>query len=253
MKRYQFLGYPVDSLTTTEALSRIDDFIREKKPHRITPINASKLCKVDKDRRLADIIKESDLVIPEYAVVWGANRLKIKLDEHIGGIMLMRRILAIAPKKNYRIYFLGTRQEIISEMIRRLRNEYQNLKIAGYHNGYFTEDEEASIIEEIRSSNADILFVAMGTPRQEVWIDKHLSELNVSVIMGVGGSFDVFAGVKKETPAYLRCGFEWLYRLAQEPGRLWKRYLTTNTNFVWKVLKAKWGLRGDKANTKRAV
>ncbi|PJA30408.1 MAG: glycosyltransferase [candidate division Zixibacteria bacterium CG_4_9_14_3_um_filter_46_8] len=245
MKRYEFLGYPVDSLTTDEALMTIDRYIEEHKPHRITPINASKLCRVDSDSRLANIIKKSDMVIPEYAVIWGANQLKIKLAEHIGGIMLMRSILEKAPFKNYKIYFLGAKEEVVTEMVKRLKREHRDLNITGYHHGYFTSENDREIIEDIRSKCPDILLVAMGTPKQEVWIDDHFEELNVPVVMGVGGSFDVFAGLTKETPDYLRCGFEWLYRLAQDPKRLWKRYITTNPKFVWKVLKAKWGLNGS--------
>ena len=252
MKREEFLGCPVDSLTTTEALSEIDKYIARRTPHRITPINASKLCQVDSNRRLAEIIRKSDMVIPEYAVVWGANRLKIKLAEHIGGIMLMRKILEYAPPRGYSVYFLGAQPGVVNEMVSRIRNSYPGLKIAGFHHGYFSIDDELTVIDDIKVSKPDVLLVAMGTPKQEAWIDDHIGELGVPVIMGVGGSFDVFAGLKRETPPYLRCGFEWLYRLAQEPTRLWKRYMTTNSKFLWKIAKAWLGLIHNNGNGRKS-
>ncbi|MCP4631639.1 MAG: WecB/TagA/CpsF family glycosyltransferase, partial [candidate division Zixibacteria bacterium] len=170
MKRYEFLGYPVDSITTKEALTQIDNYIAENKPHRITPINASKLCMVDSNNRIADIISKSDMIIPEYAVVWGANKLKIRLAEHIGGIMLMRSILENAPKKNYSIYFLGAKQEVIGAMIRKIMDDYPSLKIAGHHHGYFTPKEDEKIIKDIRESKPDVLLVALGSPKQEIWV-----------------------------------------------------------------------------------
>ena len=238
-KRIDFLGCPVDSLTTQEVLDRIDGFVSCGGAHQITPINASKLSLMRGDPILRELVVTSDVIIPEYAVVWGAKVLGTPVAEHVAGIMLMRSILEVAPSKGYRIYFLGAAEEIVARMVHKLNIEYSGLNIVGYHNGYFDTHKEEAILAEIDHKRPDILFVAMGTPKQEIWIRQKAMPLGVPVSMGVGGSFDVFAGLRKETPSWMRHGFEWIYRLAQDPKHLWKRYLTTNPELLYRVLIAR--------------
>jgi N-acetylglucosaminyldiphosphoundecaprenol N-acetyl-beta-D-mannosaminyltransferase len=114
------------------------------------------------------------------------------------------------------------------------KEHYPGVRIAGYHNGFFSSDDEERIADEIRSSQADILFVALPTPRKENFLRRWRQHMGVSVCHGVGGSFDVMAGLTKRAPGWMqKCGMEWFYRLVQEPSRMWKRYLVTNTTFVW--------------------
>lgn len=239
MNRIEFLGCPVDNLAMEEAIARIDEFIRSGKPHQVVPINAAKLWRMEWDSRLRYIVKQAHLIVPEKAIVMGSKVLGTPLKEHIGGIMLLKALLPVAAEQGYRFYFLGARPYVIERMIANLQRDYPSLQIAGWHHGYFIPDDNAKIIQDIKDSQPDILCVAMGTPKQEYWIADHMEELGVPVCMGVGGSFDVLAGVKKDAPSWIRAlALEWLYRLIQDP-RKWKRYLITNPWFWYKVCVAK--------------
>jgi len=231
----------VDSLNIDTALDWMADGIQDRRPRRITATNANKLWRISQNERLAHFLKNSDLIIPEWAVVWGAGKLGISLT-HVGGVMLLKASLPWAEEHGYRPFFLGAKPDIIAQMIAKLQQEYPKLNIAGHHHGYFsTPAEHVEVRTIIKNSHADMLFVALGTPKQEYWIEENLAEVNVPVAMGVGGSFDVIAGLKEDAPGWARGnGLEWIYRLAQDPKAYWKRYLITNTWFVWQVMKARW-------------
>lgn len=250
--RIDFLGSPVDNLSLAEALERVNVFIRSRKPHQIVPQNASKLWRMNRDARLAEIVRGAHLVIPEKAIVMGAGFLGTPLKEHVGGVMLAIALLPIAAERGYRMYFLGARPHVVEEVVRRMNRDFPSLPVAGWHHGYFTAEEEPGLIASIRDSRPDILLVALGTPKQEYWIRQHMEELRVPVVMGVGGTFNVLAGLKKDTPAWLRrLALEWLYRLVQDPRNLWKRYLITIPWFLRRVLLAK--CRGQRPASLPAV
>ncbi len=243
MLRIEFLGCPVDSLSMEEAIERVCQFVRDGQPHVVTAINANKLWHMSTDRRLRNLVANSEMAIPEYAVVWGAARLGTPLRAHIGGVMLLKALLPVMATRGYRPFFLGARPEVTELMVAKLSSDFPGLKVAGFHHGYFGGSEE-SVLATVRRAQPDVLFVALGTPRQEYWIDENRMTLGVPVLMGVGGSFDVLAGLKADAPSWARSrGLEWLYRLAQEPRAYWKRYLVTNPWLVWQVLKAKMGAR----------
>jgi N-acetylglucosaminyldiphosphoundecaprenol N-acetyl-beta-D-mannosaminyltransferase len=140
-------------------------------------------------------------------------------------------------EKRVPVFFLGAKPDVLEKMKSHLEATNPNLAIAGMRSGYFETNQEQEIVDEINRSGAQILFVAMGTPRQEFWIERHRENLHIRVAMGVGGSFDVLAGIKKDAPQWVRNGGEWLYRLVQDPRNLWKRYLRTNPWFVYRVLR----------------
>lgn len=236
-KRIDLLGYPVDNLTTPEIIEKIRHAIQAQSKLKIIAINANKIYQARTDAHMERILKQSDIVIPEYAFVWASKILGTPLVEHVGGIMLMRSLLEAPADQNFSFYFLGAKPEIVEQMISNIRKSYPHITIAGWHHGYF--EDEKMIVHQVNRSAASILFVAMGVPGQEYFIHRNHDTLKVPVVLGVGGSFDVFAGARRETPSYLRHGFEWLYRLAQDPHNLWKRYLTTNPYFVYQVLKYK--------------
>lgn len=239
MNEIDFLGYRITNATFAECINYIDNSILQDDVIQIVPFNANKLYKCRFDKKLMEISRTASLIIPEYAIVWGAKKLGTPLVEHIGGIMLMRRLLELSSKKPYRFYFLGAKEEIVSKMIELLPDNYPGIHISGWQHGYF--DSEKEIVEKVVASNANILLVALGTPKQEYFIKKHLQDFGVNIVMGVGGSFDVFAGLRKETPSRWRKGFEWIYRLAQDPLNFgyWKRYFITNPWFVYQVYKNK--------------
>ena len=152
----------------------------------------------------------------------------------------MKAFLPRAEENGYRLYFLGANREVLEQMICTLRPIYPRLQIVGGHHGYLSSADNLGVINEILQLHPDALFVAMGSPKQEFWIAKNLLQLGVPVCMGVGGSFDVLAGKKKDTPDWVRAlSMEWFYRLVQDPTNLWRRYLITIPWFLRKVLRAR--------------
>jgi N-acetylglucosaminyldiphosphoundecaprenol N-acetyl-beta-D-mannosaminyltransferase len=219
-----------------ESIDTIEEFIRRRTPRQIVPVNAAKLWRMERDPRLKLIVETAALIIPEKAIVMGSRVLGSPLKAHIGGITLLKRLLPVAASRGYRVYFLGARQKVIGRMVETLRRDYPSLRICGWRDGYFRREESAAVLQQIRGARPDLLFVALGTPAQEYWIAEHLAALGVPVCMGVGGSFDVLAGLKKDAPDWVRAlALEWLYRLAQDPRNLWKRYLITIPWFCTRV------------------
>jgi N-acetylglucosaminyldiphosphoundecaprenol N-acetyl-beta-D-mannosaminyltransferase len=223
-----------------EAVARLEDFIREGKPRHVAVINANKLWIMEKDPKVAEVVREASLCVPEKAITIGSRILGFGVHHHIGGIMLLRAFLPRAAEKGYRLYFLGAKPDVLEKMIRVLRQIHPRLQIVGSHHGYVHSENDEFVTEEILRLSPDALFVAMGTPKQEYWIAKHLRQLRVPVCMGVGGSFDVLAGLKKDAPDWVRAlAMEWFYRLMQDPRNLWRRYLITIPWFLGKVLRAR--------------
>jgi N-acetylglucosaminyldiphosphoundecaprenol N-acetyl-beta-D-mannosaminyltransferase len=145
-----------------------------------------------------------------------------------------RHLLAAAAQHRLRVYFLGARREVVTALVETTRLRHSGIEIAGFRDGYFGLDDHLDIVEEIRASGADMLFVGMPTPFKETWCERHRQRLEVPVIIGVGGSFDVLAGFIKRAPLWAQAlGLEWFWRLLMEPRKLWKRYLTTNIEFIW--------------------
>lgn len=146
----------------------------------------------------------------------------------------------MSASSNFSVYLLGATDEVVSKTAAIVRALYPDLNIAGYHNGYFWEDEEA-MVKKIRTSGAQLLFVAITSPKKENFINQWKDHLGVNFVMGVGGTFDVISGKVKRAPLWMqKHGLEWLYRVIQEPRRMWMRYLTTNTKFAWLLIKEKY-------------
>jgi N-acetylglucosaminyldiphosphoundecaprenol N-acetyl-beta-D-mannosaminyltransferase len=238
--RVSVLGCPVDRLTIPETLAWMADAIASKRPHTIAVVNANKLYQMANDAELRAIITSAELIIPEWAVVWAARRLKLAPLVHSGGLLLTRAFLPFAEERGLRPFFLGARPETITALQARLRNEHPRLQVAGAHHGYLTDPAvEAAAIEMIREAAPDVLFLAMGSPIQERWIARHRAALNVPVSIGIGGALDVLSGVKPDSPSWTRGrGLEWLYRLALDPSKYARRYAVTNSWFLTQVFKA---------------
>jgi N-acetylglucosaminyldiphosphoundecaprenol N-acetyl-beta-D-mannosaminyltransferase len=146
----------------------------------------------------------------------------------------MARLLAAAGQHRLRVYFLGARREVVKALVERTRAQNPGIEIAGFRDGYFGPDDDLRLVGEISASGAHMLFVGMPTPFKETWCELHRGRLNVPLIIGVGGSFDVLAGFIKRAPRWVQSlGMEWFWRLLMEPRKLWKRYLTTNSEFIW--------------------
>jgi N-acetylglucosaminyldiphosphoundecaprenol N-acetyl-beta-D-mannosaminyltransferase len=240
MSRVDFLGCPVDAQTMAGAVNKLEEFIRDGTSHHVAVTNANKLWLIERDPQLGQILHDASLVLPEKAIVVGGKILGIPVGDHIGGIMLMKAFLDRAQDSGYRLFFFGAKPQIVERMINHLRTTHPRLQVAGWQHGYVQGEEAALLPQRIRSSRPDVLFVAMGTPKQEFWITQHLAELGVPVCMGVGGSFDVIAGLKKDAPSWVRAvAMEWLFRLFQDPRNLMQRYMLTIPWFLRKVLHAR--------------
>ena len=238
--RIDFLGCSVDSLDIQDALGWMTRRIEERNPGRIAVVNANKYWCISKDKKLRQFVQNAELVIPEWAVFWGAARLGTPLKSYVAGVALLQAAMPWAEQNGYRPYFLGAKPEVINALSERLKSNYPKLSPAGFHHGYLKTEEDHRIVQEdIRKSKPDMVFVAMGSPKQEYWMADNANDLGIPVCMGVGGSFDVLAGIKEDTPSWARGnGLEWLYRLSQEPKAYWKRYLVCNPWFVGRVFSA---------------
>lgn len=194
-----------------------------------------------KDLEYKDILAEGDLVIPDgIGIILASKVKKLGLDKRMPGIEMMESILKYCNNAKKSIYLLGSNEENIEKAAENIQNSYPNIIISGYHHGYFDPSEELKIIDKINEVKPDILFVAMGAPKQEKWMYTHRKILNAKVAMGVGGSLDVWAGVVKRAPKFFRkIGLEWFYRMLSHPSR-WKRSLVL-PKFLLKVLLSRRG------------
>lgn len=234
-KRVEFMGAKIDALTMQETLEYVSEVIKSRQKVQHVVVNVAKLMTMRRDRKLREIVNNSDLINADGAgVVMGARLLGIPIPERVAGIDLMNRLVEQANRYDYRLFFLGAEEGIVRDVLSHYRNLYPNLQICGYQNGYFRAEEEETVAQKIRQAKPDILFVAMSSPKKERFIAQYKEQMNVPFVMGVGGSFDVVAGKVKRAPKWMQnVGMEWFYRLAQEPGRMWKRYLVTNLEFGW--------------------
>jgi len=234
-RRYRVSGVPYDALTMDETLAQLEEAIRSRSaPLQHTAVNAAKIVRARSDPFLLESIEASDIVnVDGQAVVWAARLLGNPAPERVAGIDLMWELLQRANAHGFRVYFLGATQQTLDAVLERVRRELPGVVVAGAHHGYFGDEGAEAVVEGIASSRADILLVAMPTPQKERFVHAYLDRLDVAVAMGVGGSFDVLAGVTRRAPRWLqRAGLEWAFRLAQEPRRLFKRYAVTNAKFV---------------------
>lgn len=239
-KRVKFLNTFVDALTMNETLEQIQKYIDNKECVQHVVINASKINLMQEDKELTKIINECPLINADgQSIVWGSRFLGNSLPERVAGIDIFTELVKISAEKGYKPYFFGAKEGVVTEVVRRFKEQYPNLKVAGYRNGYFKDEESKQIAKDIRKSGADILFVAFSSPKKEFWIKEQMEIMQVPFAMGVGGSFDVIAGKTKRAPKWMqKCGLEWCYRFIQEPRRMFKRYIVGNFKFINLILKA---------------
>ena len=235
----EILGCLVDNLNMEETLHRIETFIKEGGPHQHVVVNADKVVKASRDHALREIINECDLVNADgMPVVWASRLLGRPLKGRVAGIDLFQKILECASKKGWRVFFFGAREYVVRKVVDLCRSRYPSLKIAGHRNGYWQPDEEASVVEEIGAAKPDILFVAISSPKKEEFLRAHLKHLGIPFAMGVGGAFDVMAGLTTRAPLWMqKVGLEWFYRFLQEPRRMFRRYFVEDMYFFWLLVK----------------
>ena len=242
--RHRLLGMDIDAIHLPEACARCAEAIERRAPLMIGCVNAAKIVKTRQDPVLHDAVASCDLIVADgMSVVWASRLLGAPLPERVAGIDLFEALLAEGDRRQWSIYFFGATEEVLGQVLEHVRREHPGVRIAGSHHGYVDDEGEKRVAGEIRAAAPDLLFLGMGTPKKELFIRAHGRETGAVVCHGVGGSFDVLAGKVQRAPAiWQRLGLEWLYRTLQEPGRLWWRYLSTNTRFVWLVLRERLGM-----------
>jgi len=234
MKKECYLGVHVSPLSYEEILEDIDNRIQEGKQSTLIAVNPEKVMTAQKDEKLMDLINHATYQIPDGIGIVLASKLnKGSVTSRVTGVEMMERLNEHAAKKGYRVFLYGASEEVVISAKKTLEGRYPTLCIADYENGYITDNEQ--LVQKINDSKADILFVAMGSPKQELWIYKYMEQLNVKVFQGVGGSFDVLAGKVKRAPeGFQKLGLEWLYRLMKEPKRI-KRQMAL-PKFLFRIL-----------------
>jgi N-acetylglucosaminyldiphosphoundecaprenol N-acetyl-beta-D-mannosaminyltransferase len=230
----RILGVRIDRVTQTEVLDAIFGTIAAGERGYLCTMNAAMLVQMGDDERLARCVSKARFVVADgQSLVWASRLLGDAVPERVAGVDLIDPIAERAAREGLGVYLLGSTPETCLRMAERLHQKHPALRICGHSNGYFPPEEERSRVQAIVASGASILFVAMGVPRQEYFIESNWEQLGVSFAMAVGGSFDVLTGRLKRAPRLLqKLGLEWSFRLAQEPRRLWKRYLSTNSRFL---------------------
>ena len=240
-RRVPILNTYIDALTMEETISEVEKIIARGVPTQHVVINANKVNLMNEDPELKRIVNECPLINADgISILWAAKVLGLPIKERVTGIDLFLNLVKVASEKGYKIYLFGAKEEVVRKVKKVFEEEYPTLQIVGYRNGYFTEEDEPEIVKNMAESGADMMFVAFSSPKKEYWINKYINQLNIPFVMGVGGSFDVVAGVTERAPKWVQIrGFEWLYRLVQEPRRMWRRYVIGNAQFIGYTVKAK--------------
>lgn len=232
-QRIEMMGCQIDNLSMDETVDRIESFIASGKPHQHVVVNVDKLVKAQHDPELRRIINECALInVDGMPVVWASRLLGKPLKERVAGVDLFEAIMARSARQGWRVFLLGAREEIVSAVRTIYTQRYPGLTIAGHRNGYWSADEEAAVVEQIREARADVLFVAISSPKKEHFLGRWQQHMRIPFAMGVGGTFDVAAGKVKRAPVWMqRTGLEWFYRFLQEPRRMFRRYFIEDMAF----------------------
>lgn len=233
------LGTTIHALTMSQVLGLVEQSIATRRHLLIGVVNAAKIVNMHRQPALREAVTDADLVLADgMAVVWASRLLRRSLPERVAGIDLMHEMLGLSARRGFGVFCLGATQEVLDAAIAQMQQDHLGVRIVGRHHGYFTEPDESRIAAIIRDARPDILLVAMTSPKKEKFLARWSEVMDVPVCHGVGGSFDVVAGKVKRAPRiWQKLGMEWLYRVVQEPRRMWRRYLVTNTLFCLMLMR----------------
>lgn len=243
MKVARIFGLSIAALTMREVVIEAKRMIEEGRPHLIATANAEMLMRASHDAELYRVLEHADMVVPDGAgTVWAAHTLGYEMPERVAGYDLVQELMRIAPQEGWRIYLFGSASGVADAAKKEAERRYPGIEICGTRHGFFAEEDVPQIVAEIKAAKPHILLVALGVPRQEKWIDAHLEEMGVPISIGVGGSFDVMAGVMKRAPRWMqKAKLEWLFRGLVQPRRAGR--LLALPKFVMKVYREKSGTK----------
>ena len=247
-ERYRVVSLDVDRCSHDSAVERVIALARDGRGAYVCFGTVHMIMESHDSPEFGDRVNAADMIVPDgMPTVWMQRLQKAHDPKRVRANDLMMLLMARAEKERLKVGFYGGRQDVIDAILERARREHPQLEIAYAVSPPFrplTPDEDDEITANIYSSGTQILFMGLGCPKQENWMAAHKGRLNC-VMLGVGASFDFYAGNVKESPAWLgRLGLEWLYRLTQEPKRLWRRYLILNPRFMWHATRQVFGRRG---------
>lgn len=240
MNTVPILNCEFGSVTLQDTIGWAQDWIADGRSGYICTVNVAILMMMRADPNLQRFVDGASLVVADgQPLVWASNLQAESLPERVTGVDLVEELCALAAREGFGVYFLGAKREVIETAANRLKERNPGLRISGIADGYFGAEEAPERARAVRETGAKLLFVGMGVPRQEEFLEGQWDELGVSLAVPVGGSFEVMAGTARRAPQFLqRIGMEWAFRLAQEPRRLWKRYLVTNSQFIFHILRS---------------
>lgn len=224
MTEIRLFGVRVHRVTMEQAVDAIVGFFGSGRPHHVVTADTSMLVMAQRDAELREIINRADLVTPDsFGVLWAAKRLGCPIAERVTGVDVVARLCEVCARAGRRVYFFGSAPGVADDAAARLAERFPGLQVAGTRDGFFKPEEEDAIAAGIAASRADLVIVALGIPKQEKWIARHLHQLGPAVAIGVGGSLDVYSGRVQRAPAWVqRLNAEWLYRLAKNPRKIGK-------------------------------
>jgi N-acetylglucosaminyldiphosphoundecaprenol N-acetyl-beta-D-mannosaminyltransferase len=221
-ERVDMLGVPIARIDMEGALARVEQFIQERSPHMVVTSDGTSIVRAQEDAEYQEIVRGADMVTADgRGLVWMARVLGLPVKDRVSGVDMMDRLCALAAQRGYTVYLLGAQPGVAEEAARVMETRYPGLQVAGIQHGYFAAEEEPEVVARIAAVRPDILLVAFGAPRQEKWIRRHMEAARASVAIGVGGSFDVYAGRVERAPVWMQqAGLEWLWRAARDPKRI---------------------------------
>ncbi|MEK4248290.1 WecB/TagA/CpsF family glycosyltransferase [Paenibacillus sp. FSL W7-1287] len=237
--KVHIFGIPFSKMGMKDTVQYLTDRINAREQTHVITANPIMIMSALEKPNYKEMMLKSDLIVPDGAgVVWAAQKGGDPVAERVTGIELLHELLKVGESHHWKVYLLGTTQEIIEAAAQSLQMQYPQVRIVGYRNGFFGADEDDEVVASIAELKPDLLFVARGAETQEPWIVKHREALGVPLIMGVGGSFDVISGKLKRAPEWIqKLRIEWLFRLLQEPKRLPRMLVLPK--FMLKVMRNK--------------
>lgn len=240
-KRIEISGIKIDVLNTKETIDLVEKYIKTKTPLHLMGVNADKINEANENLLMKEIVNSCGVINADGAsVVMASKFLKRPLPERVAGIDLMQDLVKLCSEKEYSIFLLGAKKEVVEKTAEVLVKRYPGLIIKGVHDGYFKEDKWGEISELLKREKPDVVFVGITSPIKEYLIEYLQNDGNDCVFMGVGGSFDVISGNIPRAPKWMqKCNLEWLFRVIQEPRRLFKRYFVGNIKFIRTILREK--------------